>query len=173
MQLPHRLGWMAAASGALILAGCGSKPNPVVEEGDRVELTYPETRRVKQVDQYHGVEVQDPYRWLEADVRESPALDVLRLLVADGAEVEYHDPYVPSVNEEGHCFESVPLTAERLASADAAVILTDHSSFDFGWIYRHARILVDTRNATAKVPEARSSTNPERWIVKGGLPAEA
>ena len=54
---------------------------------------------------------------------------------------------------------------------DAAVILTDHTSFDFGWIFKHAQILVDTRNATAKVPEARSATHPERWIVKGGWPA--
>ena len=108
-----------------------------------------------------------------SDVRESPALDVLRLLVADGAEVEYHDPYVPSVNEEGHCFESVPLTAERLAAADAAVILTDHTSFDFAWIHQHANILVDTRNATAKVPGAREGSRPERWIVKGGMPVEA
>jgi UDP-N-acetyl-D-glucosamine dehydrogenase len=108
-----------------------------------------------------------------SDVRESPALDVLRLLVADGAEVEYHDPYVPSVNEEGHCFESVPLTTERLAGADAAVILTDHTSFDFTWIFQNANILVDTRNATAKVPGARDRSRPERWIVKGGVPVGA
>jgi UDP-N-acetyl-D-glucosamine dehydrogenase len=108
-----------------------------------------------------------------SDVRESPALDVLRLLLADGSDVEYHDPYVPVVSEDGHCFESVSLTEERLAAADAVVILTDHSSFDFGWIFKHAQILVDTRNATAKVPEARTGSRPERWIVKGGWPVES
>jgi UDP-N-acetyl-D-glucosamine dehydrogenase len=107
------------------------------------------------------------------DVRESPALDVMRLLVADGAKVEYHDPYVPSVREDGHCFESVPLTGERLAGADAVVILTDHSSYDFAWIFQHAKILVDTRNATAKVPGVREDSHPERWIVKGGWPVES
>jgi UDP-N-acetyl-D-glucosamine dehydrogenase len=108
-----------------------------------------------------------------SDVRESPALDVLRLLVADGSKVEYHDPYVPVVSEDGHCFESVPLTPERLASADAVVILTDHSSFDFGWIFEHARILIDTRNATARVSGAEGGSHAGRWIVKGGWPSES
>jgi UDP-N-acetyl-D-glucosamine dehydrogenase len=108
-----------------------------------------------------------------SDVRESPALDVLRLLLADGSRVEYHDPYVPVVSEDGHCFESVPLTEERLASADAVVILTDHTSFDFGWIFDHSRILVDTRNATARARAEKGGTHPEQWIVKGGLPLEA
>jgi UDP-N-acetyl-D-glucosamine dehydrogenase len=107
------------------------------------------------------------------DVRESPALDVMRLLLADGAKVEYHDPYVPVVQEDGHCLDSVPLTQERLASADAVVILTDHSSFDFGWIFEHADILIDTRNATARVPGVLSGAHPERWIVKGGWPQDA
>ena len=108
-----------------------------------------------------------------SDVRESPALDVLRLLLADGSRVEYHDPYVPVVSEDGHCFESIPLTEDRLASADAVVILTDHTSFDFGWIFQHSQILVDTRNATAKVRKASGASRPEQWIVKGGLPVES
>jgi UDP-N-acetyl-D-glucosamine dehydrogenase len=108
-----------------------------------------------------------------SDVRESPALDVLRLLLADGSRVEYHDPYVPVVSEDGHCLESVPLTEERLASADAVVILTDHTSFDFGWIFEHSQILVDTRNATVRVREEKGATHAEQWIVKGGLPVEA
>jgi UDP-N-acetyl-D-glucosamine dehydrogenase len=107
------------------------------------------------------------------DVRESPALDVMRLLMADGAQVEYHDPYVPRVNEDGNWSESVDLTEERLASSDAVVILTDHSDFDVAWILRHSRILVDTRNATAALPESRSGARPERWIVKGGCLDEA
>jgi UDP-N-acetyl-D-glucosamine dehydrogenase len=108
-----------------------------------------------------------------SDVRESPALDVLKLLLADGSKVEYHDPYVPVVSEDGHCFESVPLTEERLASADAVVILTDHTSFDFGWIFEHSRILVDTRNATARVRRASRAQRPEQWIVKGALPVQS
>ena len=102
------------------------------------------------------------------DVRESPALDVLQLLIADGARVEYHDPYVPTVSEDGHSWDSVPLTEERLRAADAVVILTDHSAFDYAWIVEHSRILIDTRNATAGVAEARVGALPQRWIVKGG-----
>ena len=104
------------------------------------------------------------------DVRESPALDVLRLLLEDGADVEYHDPYVPTVRENGRSWDSVPLTQERLESADAVVILTDHSGFDYAWIFESASILVDTRNATADVPAARAAAPPQRWIVKGGCP---
>jgi UDP-N-acetyl-D-glucosamine dehydrogenase len=106
------------------------------------------------------------------DVRESPALDVMRLLMADGAQVDYHDPHVPKVNEEGRWSESVDLSEERLASSDAVVILTDHSAFDFEWILQHSRILVDTRNATAALPDARTGARPERWIVKGGCPED-
>jgi len=106
------------------------------------------------------------------DVRESPALDVMRLLLADGANVEYHDPYVPEVTDDERVWNSVPLTAARLASADAVVILADHSCFDFAWIVRNSRVLVDTRNATAAVPEARSGAAPGRWIVKTDRPRE-
>jgi UDP-N-acetyl-D-glucosamine dehydrogenase len=107
------------------------------------------------------------------DVRESPALDVLRLLLADGAHADYHDPYVATVMEDGHCCESVPLTSERLAAADAVVLLTDHSDFDYAWIFEHSRVLIDTRNATAGLAEARAASRPERWIVKGGWPEES
>ena len=101
------------------------------------------------------------------DVRESPSLDVLRLLEADGAHVEYHDPYVPRIREDGRYWDSVPLTQDRLVQADAVVILTDHSCFDVEAIYQSARVLVDTRNATAKVRRKLASECAGRWIVKG------
>jgi UDP-N-acetyl-D-glucosamine dehydrogenase len=100
------------------------------------------------------------------DVRESPALDVLRLLEADGAEVSYHDPFVAAVNHEGHQVSSVPLTEKALAEADAAVILTDHSAFDFTWILKHANVLVDARNATRNAKGADLVAGAPRWIVK-------
>src|ERR1044071_4367052 len=61
------------------------------------------------------------------DLRESPALDIIRLLEQQGATVTYHDPYVPRFEEDGHAFASVPLTAESLAAADCVMIVTDHS----------------------------------------------
>ena len=84
------------------------------------------------------------------DVRESPALDVIRLLEADGADVVYHDPYVSMIREDNHEWYSVELTAQELARADVVVIITDHKSIDFQRVVDHASLVVDTRNATAK-----------------------
>jgi UDP-N-acetyl-D-glucosamine dehydrogenase len=81
------------------------------------------------------------------DIRESPALDIIRLLEDQGARVSYHDPYVPTFAEDGHQATSVPLTAEIVAAADCVVIVTDHSSLDYELIRRHAEVVVDTRNA--------------------------
>jgi UDP-N-acetyl-D-glucosamine dehydrogenase len=80
------------------------------------------------------------------DLRESPALDVIRLLHQQGAEVSYHDPYIPALDEDGEHLESVPLTKERVAGSDCVVIVTDHSKLDYGLIKQHARAIVDTRN---------------------------
>ena len=85
------------------------------------------------------------------DVRESPALDVIQLLEERGATVEYHDPYVPSIRlEKGRMAESVDLTEARLRDADCVVIVTDHTAFDYGWITATSKLVVDTRNATAR-----------------------
>jgi UDP-N-acetyl-D-glucosamine dehydrogenase len=91
------------------------------------------------------------------DIRESPALDVIRLLEGRGAEVTYHDPYIPSFTEDGHKRTGVALTAETLAKSDSTVIITDHSNIDYQLIVDHASVVVDTRNATARVvrPKAR------------------
>jgi UDP-N-acetyl-D-glucosamine dehydrogenase len=82
------------------------------------------------------------------DVRESPALLVLERLAADGAKVGYHDPFVPSVELAGKRLRSRPLTPERLAEQDAVVVLTAHSTVDFGEVVRHAPLVVDTRGVT-------------------------
>ncbi len=81
------------------------------------------------------------------DVRESPALDVLHLLRERGADVTYHDPYVPTVRIEDWVLESAELTDEALAAADCVVIVTDHSDFDYTRIADKAQLIVDTRNA--------------------------
>ena len=81
------------------------------------------------------------------DLRESPALDIIRLLAAQGAHVEYHDPWVPRFSEDGVERASQPLTAELLSAADCVMIVTDHKSLDWGLIKSHAKTVVDTRNA--------------------------
>jgi UDP-N-acetyl-D-glucosamine dehydrogenase len=80
------------------------------------------------------------------DLRESPALDVMRLLAAQGAQVQYHDPFVKELNEDGRIWRSVPLSADAVRSADCVVIVTDHSSLDYHLIRTQARAVVDTRN---------------------------
>ena len=90
------------------------------------------------------------------DMRESPALDVMRLLEERGAQVDYHDPFVASFREDGHAKSGVPLTREVLERADAVVIVTDHSGVDYQLVADHARLVVDTRNATSKLKPSRA-----------------
>lgn len=85
------------------------------------------------------------------DMRESPALDIIRLLEAQGAEVDYHDPHVATFREDGHDYRSVALNDDAISRADAVVIVTDHTSIDYQRVVRLARLIVDTRNATAKL----------------------
>jgi UDP-N-acetyl-D-glucosamine dehydrogenase len=82
------------------------------------------------------------------DVRESPALDIIELLRAKGADVRYHDPYVPSLTHNGHGFASEPELAAALATADCTVIVTDHSVYDWDLVRRTATLVVDTRHVT-------------------------
>jgi UDP-N-acetyl-D-glucosamine dehydrogenase len=84
------------------------------------------------------------------DIRESPALDIIRLLEGQGARVSYFDPHVPRFREDGQEFRSVNLTPEVVASADCVMIVTDHSSIDYRMIKQQARLVVDTRNAMPK-----------------------
>jgi UDP-N-acetyl-D-glucosamine dehydrogenase len=90
------------------------------------------------------------------DVRESPALDVIRLLEAQGAEVKFHDPYIDVVRDEGHEIHGVPLTDAELDHADVVVIVTDHSSVDYQRVVNRASLVVDTRNATVHTRPAKA-----------------
>jgi UDP-N-acetyl-D-glucosamine dehydrogenase len=84
------------------------------------------------------------------DIRESPAIDVIRLLQQRGADVVYHDPWVPELQEDGMALRSVPLTRETLRGADCVVVVTDHSNVDYGLVAREAPIVVDTRHALVR-----------------------
>jgi len=89
------------------------------------------------------------------DIRESPALDVIKLLENRGARVTYNDPYVPAFKWEGREVRSVRLTSATLKAADLAVILTNHTDYDYQWIVNNARAVFDTRNATRAVTKGR------------------
>ncbi|HUV14379.1 MAG TPA: nucleotide sugar dehydrogenase [Acidobacteriota bacterium] len=98
-----------------------------------------------------------------SDTRESPALDIIRLLEAEGAQVDYHDPHVPRFKTDGVATprdstpksgqgpeefkSSITLTAERVSEYDIVVLTTDHSQVDYKMILDSARLIFDSRNA--------------------------
>ncbi len=92
------------------------------------------------------------------DVRESPGLRIIELLQQNGARLDYHDPYVPRLHKMRHSdlkLSSIKLTAQSLAEYDAVLIVTAHSNLDYTFIVRHARLVIDSRNATHDVTEHR------------------
>jgi UDP-N-acetyl-D-glucosamine dehydrogenase len=92
------------------------------------------------------------------DLRESPSIELIELLKSQGAKVDYNDPHIPRTHkgrEHDLRMQSVPLTPKTLRRYDAVLIATDHSAYDCDMIVRHARLVVDTRNATATVSRGR------------------
>lgn len=98
-----------------------------------------------------------------SDERESPAIKVLELLIKEGADVQYHDTFIPQIrphSENIPPLQSVPLTEELLSGSDCVVILTDHTNVDYQHIVDNSKLIVDTRNAT------KSVINPKANIIK-------
>jgi UDP-N-acetyl-D-glucosamine dehydrogenase len=90
------------------------------------------------------------------DVRESPALDVIRLLEERGASVSFHDPFISSVREDGHTRHGVDLTPEILAATDAVVVVTDHKKVDYQLVMDNATLIVDSRNVTRNLVRTKA-----------------
>ncbi|GAB4548642.1 MAG: nucleotide sugar dehydrogenase [Anaerolineae bacterium] len=106
------------------------------------------------------------------DPRNSPAERVIELLLKEGAQVSYHDPYVPHFQVGGDVFlrtemrfDSVPLTPETLAQADCVLIVTGHSTVDYDLVVEHARLVIDAVNATRRVRLGR-----DKILRLGSLP---
>jgi len=88
------------------------------------------------------------------DLRESPSIELIELLRQKGAKVDYNDPYIPKTHKQRRHdlgMSSKPLSAKMLARYDVVLISTDHSQYDYKWIVKNAKLVVDTRNATAEV----------------------
>jgi UDP-N-acetyl-D-glucosamine dehydrogenase len=106
------------------------------------------------------------------DTRNSPAIKVMELLYnRGGRSLMYNDPYVPTLRVNGKVYTSKKLDAKLLESVDCVVITTDHSDYDYELIVKHAKLVVDTRNATKDIKNGRKK------IVKLGcgtnvIPAE-
>ena len=84
------------------------------------------------------------------DIRESPALDIMHMLREQGAEIAYHDPWVPVLESEVFDLRSRPLTRATLRRADCVLVTTAHSSIDWALVAKEARLVVDTRNALSR-----------------------
>ncbi|MCH8055629.1 MAG: UDP-N-acetyl-D-glucosamine dehydrogenase, partial [Deltaproteobacteria bacterium] len=82
------------------------------------------------------------------DVRESPALDIMKLLHEKGGEISYHDPHVSQFSFNNQHLDSVPLSGESLSSCDIVVVVTDHSRFNAREIAEHSPLVMDARNLT-------------------------
>ena len=93
------------------------------------------------------------YKKNVSDCRESPALDVMRLLSDKGAMLAYNDPFVPSLRLGGKVLKSIDFTPAEVAQYDCVIILTDHTAYDFRQIVGAAKLVVDTRNSTKDLHE--------------------
>jgi UDP-N-acetyl-D-glucosamine dehydrogenase len=93
------------------------------------------------------------------DIRESPALAIIKLLDARLAHVNFHDPHVPLLQSRQlpRHLASVDLTRQALLAADAVVIVTDHSQIDYGFIVENAQLVIDTRGVTRRCSRERGN----------------
>ena len=93
------------------------------------------------------------------DIRESPSIELIEILREHGAKTDYNDPYIPKTHRQRQHdlkMASKPLSPRMLASYDCVLIATDHTSYDYKSIVKHAKLVVDTRNATAHVKTGRA-----------------
>jgi len=93
------------------------------------------------------------YKKNVSDCRESPALDVMRILSDKGAILSYNDPFVPSLRFGGNVLKSSVFTPTEIGQYDCVIILTDHTAYDFRQIVGAAKLVVDTRNSTKELHE--------------------
>lgn len=152
---PHYLLWKMASI---------NFPTPLIETGMQAIESMPHfvVDQVAKALSAHGKELQEcritvlgvTYKKDVADVRESPALEVLALLQRRGARIAYIDRYVPELRVENNVLRSVEMTPEILLESDCVVIVTDHSHVDYSAVLRDAPLVIDTRNATKAFAEA-------------------
>ena len=145
---PFYLSWKARASGFetrfIELAGYinGQMPHHVVDLAARALNDHGKAVRGSRV-----LVLGVAYKADIDDTRESPSLDIMQTLLERGARVDYSDPFVRSLTFAGRTLSSVPLTPAQLKRFDCVVIATAHSAFPYDDVVRHARTIVDTRNA--------------------------
>jgi UDP-N-acetyl-D-glucosamine dehydrogenase len=108
------------------------------------------------------------YKKNSSDVRESPAIKIVELLLEEGAVVTYHDPHVPSFNVDGHELRSQQSLRNFLASQDCAVVVADHDAIDWTLVLQYSPMIIDTRNVLGRLtpltvkPDVQSERRVER-----------
>ncbi len=93
------------------------------------------------------------------DIRESPSIELIEILRTRGCKVDYNDPHVPTTHKQREHdlrLKSIPLTPKTLKAYDAVLISTDHSAYDYPFIVKHAKLVIDTRNACRAVRAGRN-----------------
>jgi len=90
-----------------------------------------------------------------SDWRDSPAVEIFKLLSSDHAQVSYNDPHVPEVTINNQTLKSTDLTEANLSSVDCVIIVTNHSAYDYEFIVNHSSVVVDTRNACFQILDQR------------------
>lgn len=93
------------------------------------------------------------------DIRESPAVEIIEILKDKGARVDYNDPHIPAFSGMRHypnlAMKSVRLSEKQLKRYDCVVIITDHSQYDYTWVVKNSRLVVDTRNALKNIKSSK------------------
>ncbi|UCD93493.1 MAG: nucleotide sugar dehydrogenase [Candidatus Zixiibacteriota bacterium] len=119
--------------------------------------------RIRRILNEHGKSVKNAnililgvtYKRDIKDTRESPALDVIKLLEKEGARLHYNDPYISEIKWDGDSHHSSKLTPALMKKVDLTVVLTDHTSYNYQWIVDNSKLIFDTRNATKMVTSGR------------------
>lgn len=147
---PLYLSWKAREIGVDVrFIALSAEVNAEMPRYVRDKVTEALRKRGKSIDGAKVLALGVTYKRDIGDLRESPALVVMRLLVEAGAIMSYSDPFVPeldlSTERRNGLLRSIDPTAEGLTTFDAVVLLCDHSSFDYGCIREHAQLVVDTR----------------------------
>ena len=86
-----------------------------------------------------------------SDLRESPAIKIMEILLKKGAQVKYNDPYILEITVAGITLSSTKLNEQLYKTSDCVLIATDHSAYNYKSIVKGSSLTVDTRNATAAV----------------------
>jgi UDP-N-acetyl-D-glucosamine dehydrogenase len=153
---PHYLAWkLKALNFQARFIGLAAEINGMMPSVVTTMVSEGLNRFAKSIRESNVLVLGVAYKKNVSDCRESPALDVMRMLSDRGANLSYNDPLVPTLRINGNVLKSVELTPATIKSQDCTIILTDHGTYDFPMIVAASKLVIDTRNATKNLQEFR------------------